>query len=214
MYYPGDVVPFLLDLSALPDVSTVTVAILNVLDDQAVTLAAPSVKSAAMQLVPGSDHLYKYLWFVPNTGIADGTYVALVSYTDGVDTTVDGRFLEKVQIGDRRVTGAVALAADVAKDATVAKASTTLQASAYTAPKDDPSIQEMRARLQALPVVVASEGSLTTLLSLLTDVRDSTLGNLVNDRANHEIRFYRLDGTLLQKFQTAVTADADIRTRV
>jgi len=215
MYYPGDLIPFLLSLthvdgSAVNVTTPPQVSVLNTFDNTPQVLAPVNQTSLAMSLVPGTDGLYKLLW---NTaGIVNGTYLVLVSYVaDG--STITGRLLSQVQLGDTRIAGIVAQDATVAKDVTVAKDATVMHLADFVQPINDPAIQDIRGRIQALPVSgVADAATLAAVQQAVNDCHDAQLGSWTVDKTGNTMSLYRLDGTLLQQFSLSNTTTLAART--
>ena len=74
----------------------------------------------------------------------------------------------------------------------------------------------IKARTDTLPANPASQDSLTTLLSLLTDVHDAQLGTWSVDKTQNPkiLTFKRLDGTTLASFQVTEDSSSAARTKV
>src|ERR1035438_5977455 len=98
---------------SLPTVPTApTIMVFNLADG---SVAWPS---HSMNLVVGTQLTYTAVW--PTAGQPDGTYLAVVSYSAN-GKAFNGKSLEKVRLGDSRVTGEVAKEATTSKEATAAK---------------------------------------------------------------------------------------------
>lgn len=213
MIYPGDLVRFFLSITNTdgsdPDVTVAPViTIVRARDGQAV------VTAAAMTLVAGTQKLYQNIW--DSAGVEDGEYYALVSYVaDGV--TVSNRFLNNVRLGDSRVTGVVALDATVAKEGTTAKDATVAHASdlAGLNPDNSSAVQSIKAKTDLLPNDPASETTLASVLALLVDLNDATLGSWRIDKTVNPqtITFLRPDGSTLASFSLSESDTESLRTR-
>jgi len=163
--------------------------------------------------LPGTTLVYSYLW---NTAAAaNGDYLAVVSYAaDG--NTFNGQFVERIRLGDSRITGAVALDATVAHDATVAKDATVAHLTdlATISPNTSTVVLAIKAKTDLLPANPASGDALTLITSLLTDVHDAQLGTWSVDKTQNPkvLTFKRLDGTTLASFQVTEDSNSAART--
>lgn len=217
MYYPGDRVPFLISLAradgAEPDVTSAPrITIVNTYDNQALDLDGVGVKTAAMMLIDGSDALYSFVW--DTGGILDGTYVALVGYaSDGV--TVNGRLFGTVQLGDSRVRGEVALAANAARRTDLPDKDAVMLKTDFVQPADDLSIQAILAKTAALPENVASAEAVASVAALAADLHGVALGTWTINRnvVPNRLALHRLDGTVLAEYDLTNNGQQSARTR-
>jgi len=145
------------------------------------------------------------------TGMDDGNYLALTSYTAN-EVTVTQRLLGKVQVGDTRLTGKVALEATAAKDLLIAKAATTVQAFAYVSPNSSLILQDIWEKVDSIPACPASQTALASLLSLLTDIKDQTLGSWVANKRMNTLTFLRENGQVLKVLK--LTNDDSLASRL
>jgi hypothetical protein len=213
--YPGDSYTFLLSLThtdgTTPAVGTVpTIQIVN-----ASTSASVLGTPGTMTLVAGSVLVYKYTWVI-SSAQTKGDYFAVVSYVaDSI--VITGRYLDRIRVGDTFVTGAVALASTTALDATVAKDSTVAHLSdlAAISPDTSTAVLAIKAKTDNLPVDPTSTTLITTLLGLITDIRDCNLGAIVIDRTvNPRIMSIKrvVDSSTLATFQLSETSSSTNRT--
>jgi hypothetical protein len=156
--------------------------------------------------MPGA---YEYVW--NTTGMDDGNYLALTSYTAN-EVTVTQRLLGKVQVGDTRLTGKVALEATAAKDLLISKAATTVQAFAYVSPNSSLILQDIWEKVDSIPACPASQTALASLLSLLTDIKDQTLGSWVANKRMNTLTFLRENGQVLKVLK--LTNDDSLASRL
>jgi len=214
MIYSGDTYNFLLSLNHTDGtVPSVSVAPLITIVQMGSNL--PVASAQAMTLVPGTTLVYAYAW--STAGVADGDYLAVVSYAaDGA--TINNRFLERVRIGDSRITGLVALDQTVARDATVAKDATVAHQTDLAAlnPANSATVLAIKAKTDSLPINPASQDTLVTLLGLLTDTHDASLGTWTIDKTQNPkvMNFLRLDGSVLASFQVTEDSNSAARTRL
>jgi hypothetical protein len=163
----------------------------------------PIITSQAMPVVAGASGLYLYRWTPDITAIEDD-YIALVSYVTSLQT-LSNQFLDKVHVGDARVTDVVARDSTVAKDATVAHDSTVAHASDILAisPTTNATILQILTKVNALPADPASNTVVNTLVPLISDVRDYTLGTWTIDKTQtpNLLSIFRISGTLLKTFR-------------
>lgn len=202
MIYQGDTTAFILSLlktdGTAPTITTApTLQIINLSNDSAV-LTTP----ATMVLVSGSTAIYKYLWAVP-TGTLTGDYMVVVSYV--ADSVVfNGKFLEKIRVGDSRVTDVVAKDTTVAKDATVAKDLTVAHVVDLQtlSPDNSATVLAIKAKTDNLPTDPTSTTTLTAMTSIITDARDASLGNVFIDKTvnPNTLTIKRPDNTTLAVF--------------
>jgi hypothetical protein len=169
----------------------------------------PVVSQAEMQRLEDMPGAYEYVW--NTTGIDDGNYLALTSYTAN-EVTVTERLLGKVQVGDTRLTGKVALEATAAKDLLIAKAATTVQAFAYVSPNSSLILQDIWGKVDSIPACPASQTALASLLSLLTDIKDQTLGSWVANKRMNTLTFLRENGQVLKVLK--LTNDDSLASRL
>jgi hypothetical protein len=169
----------------------------------------PVVSQAEMQRLEDMPGAYEYVW--NTTGIDDGNYLALTSYTAN-EVTVTQRLLGKVQVGDTRLTGKVALEATAAKDLLIAKAATTVQAFAYVSPNSSLILQDIWEKVDSIPACPASQTALASLLSLLTDIKDQTLGSWVANKRMNTLTFLRENGQVLKVLK--LTNDDSLASRL
>jgi len=169
----------------------------------------PVVSQAEMQRLEDMPGAYEYVW--NTTGIDDGNYLALTSYTAN-EVTVTQRLLGKVQVGDTRLTGKVALEATAAKDLLIAKAATTVQAFAYVSPNSSLILQDIWGKVDSIPACPASQTALASLLSLLTDIKDQTLGSWVANKRMNTLTFLRENGQVLKVLK--LTNDDSLASRL
>jgi hypothetical protein len=207
MIYPGDLHVFTLPIQnadgSLPVVSAApTIMVVNLLDGSTAWATQP------MTLVTGTQYVYKAIW--PTAGLADGTYMALVSYSVG-GQVFNGRYLETVRLGDSRVTGEVAKEATTSKEATAAKDTTVFHLSDYTAPDSSTLLQAVVGKLAQYPASIPSADQLAALSSLVTDVRDSAMGRWSIDRVHGTFTLFRLNGSVLQTFNLLKTSSLSER---
>lgn len=200
MKYPGDIYTFVF---AVPGTSP------NVTATPQVTVVDPTsssviVASQAMTLISGSSAVYTYNW--NTTGTGNGMYVALVSYAVS-GTPYSGVFLERVQLGDSRVTGVVALDATVAKDSTVAHDATVFKITDFIAPSADAVIQQILGFVQRIPTAPATETTLATVASGVQDIRDYSLGTWVLDKVHNTLTLNRVGGGVLATFNLVNNAN-------
>ena len=73
-------------------------------------------------------------------------------------------------------------------------------------------MRAIRARTDLIPDQPASETTLQSVLSMLTDVRDAEVGTWVFDKTSQSLRMLRLDGSVLARFN--VTEDPSQASRV
>lgn len=197
MLYPGDVHQFILGLNG-----TVTAApTISIVDPASGTFHVrdvamdPVMDTTNATAIPGA---YRYAW--NSAGRANGYYVAFVTY--GLNSVAHNKeFLEKVMLGDSRVTGVVALDATVAKDASVAKDSTVAKA-ADVRNIDPNDIAFIKTKVANLPLSPADQASLVTLLARMGDVLDSCVGAWsINKTANPKtLTLYRANGQVLATY--------------
>ncbi len=158
MIYPGDTYTLLFALSetngTTPNVTTpplVTVIQLST--------GTPVVSAQAMTLVTGTTLVYSYAW---NTAsLTNGDYLAVVSYAaDG--NTFNGKFLERIRLGDTNITGPVALASLVALNSTVAKDATVAHITDLQTinPSTSTVVLAIQSAVNALPNTLASQDSI------------------------------------------------------
>lgn len=157
-----------------------------------------------MTLISGSSAVYTYNW--NTTGTGNGMYVALVSYAVS-GTPYSGVFLERVQLGDSRVTGVVALDATVAKDSTVAHDATVFKITDFIAPSADAVIQQILGFVQRIPTAPATETTLATVASGVQDIRDYSLGTWVLDKVHNTLTLNRVGGGVLATFNLVNNAN-------
>ena len=169
----------------------------------------PVVSQAEMQRLEDMPGAYEYVW--NTTGIDDGNYLALTSYTAN-EVTVTQRLLGKVQVGDTRLTGKVALEATAAKDLLISKAATTVQAFAYVSPNSSLILQDIWEKVDSIPACPASQTALASLLSLLTDIKDQTLGSWVANKRMNTLTFLRENGQVLKVLK--LTNDDSLASRL
>ena len=169
----------------------------------------PVVSQAEMQRLEDMPGAYEYVW--NTTGMDDGNYLALTSYTAN-EVTVTQRLLGKVQVGDTRLTGKVALEATAAKDLLIAKAATTVQAFAYVSPNSSLILQDIWEKVDSIPACPASQTALASLLSLLTDIKDQTLGSWVANKRMNTLTFLRENGQVLKVLK--LTNDDSLASRL
>ena len=210
MIYPGDMCIFTLPIEnsdgTLPIVPTApTIMVLNLADG---SVAWPT---QSMTLVVGTQLTYMAVW--PTAGQPDGTYLAVVSYSAN-GKAFNGKSLEKVRLGDSRVTGEVAKEATTSKEATAAKDATVLHSADYVAPNDSTLLKSVVTKLAGYPTNIPSVADLASLSSLVNDVRDSALGSWKIDRPSGTFTLYRLDGSLLQTFNLVRTVSLSQRLAV
>jgi hypothetical protein len=193
MKYPGDTYTFVFPVPGTSPTVTATpqVTVIDASNGTAV------VSSQAMNLIAGSNAVYLYNW--NTTGTGNGTYVALVSYAVS-GTAVNGVFLEKLQLGDSRITGVVALDATVAKDSTVAHDASVFKKTDFVTPSQDASIQAILGFTQNIPAAPATAAAVSALVSMLTDVHDFALGNWIGNKVNNTLTLYRIGGGVLKVF--------------
>ena len=147
-----------------------------------------------------------YAW---NTaGLTNGDYLAVVSYAaDG--NTFNGKFLERIRLGDTNITGPVALASLVALNSTVAKDATVAHITDLQTinPNTSTVVLAIQSAVNALPNTLASQDSISLLTSLLTDVHDGQFGTWSVDKTQSPkvLTFYRLDDSVLATY--GVTED-------
>jgi hypothetical protein len=200
MNYPGDIYRVIVSIikadGTNPNVTSApVVTIINLADSSVV------VNGQAMTLLASTQKIYTYAW---NTnGLSDGEYLAFVSYaSDGI--TVNGRFQEKIHLGDSRILGTAALDSTVAKDATVAKDVTVAKSTDIQSvnPNNSTAVLAIKAKTDALPTNVASQDTLATVLALLTDVNDCISGSWIVDKtANPKtLTFRRGDNSVIHTY--------------
>ena len=207
MIYPGDMCIFTLPIEnsdgTLPIVPTApTIMVLNLADG---SVAWPT---QSMTLVVGTQLTYMAVW--PTAGQPDGTYLAVVSYSAN-GKAFNGKNLERVRLGDSRVTGEVAKEATTSKEATAAKDATVLHAADYTSPNSSTMVQAVVAKLAGYPNSIPAVSDIASLSSLVNDVRDSALGRWSIDRASGTFNLYRVDGSLLRTFNLVKSASLSER---
>lgn len=206
--YSGESYSFLLflmrnDGTPLQVTSLPLLTVVRLADEQ------PVVSQAEMQRLEDMPGAYEYVW--NTTGIDDGNYLALTSYTAN-EVTVTQRLLGKVQVGDTRLTGKVALEATAAKDLLIAKAATTVQAFAYVSPNSSLILQDIWEKVDSIPACPASQTALASLLSLLTDIKDQTLGSWVANKRMNTLTFLRENGQVLKVLK--LTNDDSLASRL
>lgn len=165
------------------------------------TFTAQLGSAAAMTALDGTNQVWSYTWSVGSA--PSSQYIAIVSYVaDG--NTFNSHPIEKISVGDTRVTGAVALDSTVAKDATVAKDTTVAHVSDVQAiaPENDPVIQDIKAKVDALPADPAGITALSGYLSDIVDIHDAVLGNQVVDKTQNPPLYTikRLDNSTLAEY--------------
>ena len=206
--YSGESYSFLLFLMR-NDGTPIQVTPLPLLTVVRLTDGQPVVSQAEMQRLEDMPGAYEYVW--NTTGIDDGNYLALTSYTAN-EVTVTQRLLGKVQVGDTRLTGKVALEATAAKDLLIAKAATTVQAFAYVSPNSSLILQDIWEKVDSIPACPASQTALASLLSLLTDIKDQTLGSWVANKRMNTLTFLRENGQVLKVLK--LTNDDSLASRL
>lgn len=216
MWYPGDVVPFLISLATPTGAAAVVVTppYISILDSTgaAIDVAGAGIKTAAMTLIPGTDAIYSWDW---NTGgVPDGNYVAVVSYNANA-VTVNSRLLTSVRLGDSRITAEVAPAVSTARTVDLPDKADVMLKTDFVAPSADESIQTILAKVVAMPANLASQATLTQVLALLQDVHDVEMGSWVIDKTSNPNRMtlYRVDGAILQSFDLTRTDASAARNR-
>lgn len=198
-------------IGTTPNVTTAPVLQIIRLLDFIPILSLP----VAMASLDSSNQLWKYTW---NVGAAQsGEYAAIVSYaSDG--NTFNGRFIEKIQVGDSRILGIVALDATVAKDATVSKDSTVAHSSdlAAISPDNSPTILAIKSHTDNLPTDPASMTLLQTVIQDVDDIHDATLGNQIVDKTQNPAIFTlkRQDNSILASFQLTDDSTQSSRTSI
>lgn len=217
MFYPGDVVSFLLPLSTASGAAAnvVTPPQISILgaDGQPVDLAGAGIKTDAMVLIAGTDAIYRYEWTTTGS-VPDGVYVAVVSYVaNGI--TANGRFLSTVQLGDSRVTSVVASALATAKTVDLPNKSTVMLKTDFVAPSADAAVQTILAKVNGMPANLASQDTVLEIKALVKDVNDAEMGNWVIDKTVNPNRMtlYKVDGSILQSFLLTRNESASSRTR-
>lgn len=210
MTYPGDTYVFTLTLEH-PDGTAPAVAV-----TPSITIVDPISgnnilsPAAAMTPVAGTQQVFAYAW--NTSGVAEGTYVALVSYSaDG--NVFNGKFLERIRLGDTRVRGSVALEATTAKDLTVAKDSTVMHTSDFIPPDNSSLLQQLSIKIANLPPSMPSSADLAAIASQIQDVWDGALGNWVIDNTQGTMTFFRASGNVLRVFQLSKSVNQSSRTR-
>ena len=212
MIYAGDVHPFLLSLTK-PDGSNPTVTSAPVITIVRVSDNSAKVTAQAMSLITGTQKIYTYTW---NTvGAEDGDYVAFVSYVaDGI--TVTNRYLDRIRLGDSRITGVVAQDSTVAKDATVAKEATTAGADTVALlPNISSDVAYIRQGIDTLPAAPANETTLQALLTLLQDIKDAELGTWTIDKSVSPkvLTLSRLNGDVLAHYHLSEDDQSAVRAK-
>lgn len=213
MVYSGDTHQFVLSITKSDGsdplvTATPTITVVRLRDQVAL------VTAQAMTLITGTQEIYTYAWHT--TGVEDGDYLAFVSYaTDGV--VVTSRYLDRVRIGDARVTGVVAQDATVAKDGTVAKDATVAKASAVgQLPTMSETLARIESKVNQLPVRPADEATLEVLEAMLQDVKDAELGTWIIDKTVNPkvLSLRRLDGTTLAQYQLSEDDVTAVRSKI
>jgi hypothetical protein len=178
--------------------------------------AASVISAQSMTLVSGTQAIYTYLWTVAPAATNDD-YFSIVSYAaDGI--TITNRFLERVRVGDTRISGLLALDATVAKDSTVAKDTTVAKAADLAAinPNSSTAVLAIKAKTDLLPADPASQATITSLSKMSTDIRDSMVGKILIDRTvtPATMTIYHLDNaTPLATFTLTEDSNQTLRTR-
>jgi hypothetical protein len=214
MIYSGDIYNFVLSLTHT-DGTTPNVTVTPLITIIQLSTNLPVATIQTMTVITGTAVAYSYAW---NTvGVSDGDYAAVVSYAvDG--TTINNRYLERVHVGDSRVTGPVALDATVAHDATVAKDSTVAHITDLGAidPANSATILAIKAKTDTLPVNPASQDTLNTALALINDIHDVSMGTWTIDKTQNPkiLSLHRLDGSVLVSFQVTEDSNSAARTKI
>jgi hypothetical protein len=214
MIYAGDIHQFVLSITAAaganPTISTPPAVTVVCLRDPSIAV----VTSQPMTLIEGTQKIYTYAW--NTTGVEDGDYVAFVTYAaDGV--TVTSRYLDRVRLGDARVTAVVAKDSTVAKDATVAKDVTVAKAAVVSAlPALGTAVALIKQSTDALPTSPANEATLQTLLALLQDVKDAELGTWLIDKTQNPkvLTLRRLNGDTLAQYTLSEDDSSAVRAKI
>lgn len=195
--YPGDIKFFVLSLEradgTAPTVGVVpTIRILNLTTGE-YALSTPTT----MQFIAGTSRVYSYRW--DTTGLSEGSYLATVTYAlDG--NAYSNRLLERVQLGDSRITGEVAREATTAKEETTAKDATVLHAADFQTPDASVLLQGVHAKLEGYPASIPSSSDFTALRLSVDDLHDNDFGDWQIDRSTGELTLYRKNGDVLRRF--------------
>ena len=120
------------------------------------------------------------------------------------------QFLEKVRLGDSRITGQVAQEATTAKDFTVAKDATVLHGSDFTFVDTSTVLQAILAKLSGVP----SKDDLAAVAATLQDVFDATTGTWIVDKVANTLTMRRPNGSALAVFNLINTSTHSSRNRV
>lgn len=214
MIYQGDTYTFILSLTnangSTPTVGTApSIQIINASSGSSV-LSVP----ANMNLVVGSTLVYTYAWSIPATTIS-GDYFAVVSYAMS-GSVYTGQYLDRVRIGDTYVSGPVALNSTVALNATVAKDATVAHLTDLQTINPDTSsvVLSIQSKTNNLPSDPVSTTLVNNLLSLITDIHDVSLGEILIDKTINprKMTIKRVtDGSTLAIFYLAETPTTTTR---
>lgn len=208
MIYQGDTYTFILSLTnangSTPTIGTApSIQIINAASGTSV-LSVP----ASMNLVTGSTLVYTYSWSIPSA-TTSGDYFAVVSYSMNGDV-YNGQYLDRVRIGDTYVSGPVALNSTVALNATVAKDATVAHITDLQTinPNTSSVVLSIQSKTNNLPNDPVSTALVTNLLSLITDIHDVSLGEILIDKTvNPRVMTIKrvADGSTLAMFYLSET---------
>lgn len=209
MTFPGDthviVLPISLASGANPNVTSVPrITVVNAITQEVVLPSTP------MTLISGSQKTYVYAW--DTSGTPEGSYLAVVSYAAD-NIIVNGRAVEKIVLGNSRVTGRVALDATVAKQDSVAKDATVLKFTEYQPPHTSAIIQAIKSAVDRIPNNPATAESIASLAAVVGDLHDCSFGTWEINRNTGQFTMKRKDGTVLQTFHIERTDTQDNRLR-
>jgi hypothetical protein len=176
--------------------------------------AAMLGSAAPMIAIDDTDQVWTYSWSIG--AATSGQYVAIASYVvDG--NTFNSVPIEKITVGDSRITGAVALDATVAHDATCAQDATVAHVTdlATINPNTSPVILAIQASTANLPIDPAGMTLLSSYLQDVVDLHDVALGNQIIDKTQTPPLFTmkRLDNSVLANFNISDDSNQTTRTQ-
>jgi hypothetical protein len=181
--YPGDTVTFFLSMvnTTGADPSVTVAPSLTIINAQT-GAAVSGFSGLSMTLLSGTRRTYVYRWSIPNN-VSAGDYFSIV--TTSYDSVVlNSAFLDKVRVGDSRITGVVSLDATVAKDSTVAKDLTVAHVSDINAisPANSSIIAAIKNKTDLITGDPSTGSSISALSALINDIRDTVGGSWIIDK--------------------------------